>query len=118
VGCARPTIGQKIIGLKFSLHRLKIGSPDMPISPEFTTHAWRVERLPMALTDERQGGDGAFCAQKGLEPFTEYLAFNLGQRNDYRIRNSKVIRASGDPGNDLLRSVYNAKADRIHFALM
>jgi hypothetical protein len=72
-----PPLVRRLLDLSIPFTRLKIGPPDDAILLNLQRMPGRVNVYPMALTDERKEKMEQFCAQKGLEPFTEYLGFYL-----------------------------------------
>jgi len=115
-----PPLVRRLLDLSFPFTRLKIGSPDDAILLNLQRMPGRVNVYPMALTDERKEKMEEFCARKGLEPFTEYLGFypwSVEPILGYVFKGDSARVAT--LVTDLLRSVYNAKADeKFHFALM
>src|SRR5262245_59740846 len=66
---------RKLLDLTLPFTRLKIGSQDNTILVNLQRMPGRVNLYPMTLTDERKEKMTDFCAQNGLEPFSEYLGF-------------------------------------------
>jgi hypothetical protein len=115
-----PPLVRRLLDLSIPFTRLKIGSPDDAILLNLQCMPGRVNVYPMALTDERKEKMEEFCARKGLEPFTEYLGFQPWSAEPiigYVFKgDSERVAALV---TELLRSVYDAKADeKFHFALM
>jgi len=77
-----------------------------------------VNVYPMTLTHEGKEKMEEFCAQKGLEPFTEYsgvVPWSAEQLIGYRFKGSQVAELL----NELLTSVCGAKSDeQFRFRLM
>jgi hypothetical protein len=109
---------RRLLNLKLPFTRLKIRSLDDTILVNLQRMPGRVNLYPMTLTDERKDKMQEFCAQKGLEPFTEHLGFQPWSEEPiigYIFKGSQVA----DLVTELLTSVYGAKSDgEFHFALM
>lgn len=76
LGLVRPFV-RRLLNLNLPFTRLKIASLDETILLNLQRMPGRVSLYPMTLTHERERKEKMeeFCAQKGLEPFTEYLGF-------------------------------------------
>jgi len=112
----RPFV-RRLLNLKLPFTRLKIGSLDDTILLNLQRMPGRVNVYPMTLTDERKEKMEEFCAQKGLEPFTEYLGFEPWSAEPvigYIFKGSQVA----DLVTELLTSIYGAEPDaEFRFAL-
>jgi hypothetical protein len=112
------TFVTKLLDLTLPFTRLRIGSLDDTILVNLQRMPGRVNLYPMTLTDERKEKMEEFCAQKGLEPFTEYLGFEPWSAEPvvgYIFKGSQVAELV----TELLTLVYGAKEDReFRFALM
>jgi hypothetical protein len=115
-----PPLVRRLLDLSFPFTRLMIVSPDDAILLNLQRMPGRVNVYPMALSDERKEKMEQFCAQKGLEPFTEYLGFyhwSMEPILGYVFKGDSARVAA--LVTELLRSVYDAKSDeKFHFALM
>jgi hypothetical protein len=109
---------RRLLNLELPFTRLMIVSPDDTILVNLLRMPGRMNVYPMTLTDERKEKMEEFCAQKGLEPLTEY--FGVGPWSaepivGYAFKGVQVA----DLVTELLTFVYGAKEDEeFGFALM
>ena len=84
---------RRLLNLKLSFTRLKIDSLIDTIVIILQRMPGRVNVYPMILTDERKKKMEEFCAQNGLEPFTEYsgvVPWSAEPLIGYRFKGSQV----------------------------
>jgi hypothetical protein len=109
---------RRLLNLNLPFTRLRIGSPDNTILLHLQRMPGCVNLYPMTLTDERKEKMEEFCAQKGLEPFTEYLGFEPWSAKPvigYIFKGAQVANLV----TELLMCVYGAEPDaELNFALM
>ena len=113
----RPFV-RSLLNLELPFTRLKIGYLDDTVLVYLQRMPGRVNLYPMNLNDERKERMEEFCAQKGLEPFTESSGFESWSAEPfvgYSFKGAQVAELLAE----ILTSVCGAKGDEeFRFVLM